>query len=74
MTLNEFKLKWKDDIKKGIVKIGNLNFEGDYIIADRFDEFNGIFLCERDHLNKIQADLRKMNYNARAIGVYTKNI
>jgi hypothetical protein len=68
MTLNSFKEKWKDDIKKGIVVIVSEN----YIIADRFDESNGTFLCERPHLNKIQADLRNMGYNSIGIGQYGK--
>ena len=69
MTLDDFKVKWANDIEKGIVAIDE---KSDTIIADRFDGEN--FLCDRNHINKIQADLRKMGYYSISVGVYIKSL
>jgi hypothetical protein len=69
MTLDNFKVKWATEIEKGIVAIDE---KTDTIIADRFDGEN--FLCDRNHLNKIQSDLRKMGYFSVSIGVYCKKL
>ena len=67
MNLEDFRKKWFKEIEEGIVEIID---NGNCIIADRFNGEN--FLCTRDHINKIQSDLKRMGYNRLTIGTYVK--
>jgi len=66
MDLDKFKNKWDKEIKQGIVKISEDN---NTIVADRWDGTN--FLCERSIVDRIQNDLRNMNYFKLSMGVYS---
>jgi len=69
MNLDDFRKKWKNDIKIGIVSISE---DENLIVADRFDYETHDFLCERKHLNKIQADIRRLGYTRITIGRYSR--
>lgn len=65
MDLKKFKLKWKNEIQQGIVIISD---NQNTIITDRWDGKD--FLCDRPTINKIQNDLRRMNYFRFGMGTY----
>ncbi len=59
MTLDDFKIKHKDLIKKGVItfaRAGKLNL----INIDRFHFESGTFMCEAKELTAPRADARKI--------------
>lgn len=69
MELKEFKTKHKELFIIGACSHTKLN-TGDILIIDRY--VDGEFVCERNLINKAQADARKMGFNWIDIGRYYK--